>query len=104
MKGKLLTTREVAGILGISEGEIINLANANLVPHFKVGGKFLRFRQEDVLKIKPAIKKKYHIPEKQYPRLERIKDFVYFNDFYIISALVIVILLWVIVKDIIFSA
>ena len=104
MAEKLLTTREASHIIGISEKDIINLANANLIPHFKVAGEFLRFRREDVFRVKPAIKKKYNIPEKTHHQREKIREFFYFNDFYIISIAVIAFLLWVIIKDIIFSA
>jgi excisionase family DNA binding protein len=101
---KLLTTREASHILGISEKDIINLANSNLIPHFKVAGEFLRFRRDDVFKVKPAIKKKYNIPDKNPHHIERIKEFLYFNDFYIISLALIVVLLWIIIKDIVFNA
>ena len=103
MKEKLLATREASRILGIPEKDIIDLAKANLIPHFKVAGEFLRFKREDILRIKPAIKRKYNLPERKHRRIDRIKDFFYFNDFYIISTVIIVALLWVIIKDIIFS-
>ncbi|MBP7087820.1 MAG: helix-turn-helix domain-containing protein [Candidatus Omnitrophica bacterium] len=100
MREKLLVTREASRILGISEKEIIQLADANLIPHFRVAGEFLRFKREDLSKVKPAIKKKYNLPDKQHHRLARIKEFFYFNDFYITSAVIIIILLWIILKDI----
>lgn len=99
MQEKLFTTREVSHALGISEKDVINLANENLVPHFKVAGEFLRFKKEDILRIKPAIKKKYNIPEKKGRSLERVREFVYFNDFYLASAVIIIILSWIILKD-----
>ncbi|MBU2102190.1 MAG: helix-turn-helix domain-containing protein [Candidatus Omnitrophota bacterium] len=99
MKEKLLTTREVSHMLGIPEKDIIDLANADLLPHFKVGGAFLRFRQDDILKVKENIKKKYNLPEKKIPGVERIREFFYFNDFYIVSTMAICALLWVIFKD-----
>jgi excisionase family DNA binding protein len=99
VKEKLLTTREVSGVLGISEKEIIELANDNMIAHFKLGGEFLRFKRKDILQIKPAIKQKYNLPEKQYHGFESVREFLYFNDFYIFSATVIVLLLWFIVKD-----
>ncbi len=103
MKEKLLATREASHILGIPEKDIIDLARANLIPHFKVAGEFVRFKREDMLRIRPVIKKKYNIPEKKHRRTEKIKDFLYFNDFYIIATTVIVVLLWLIVKDLVFS-
>lgn len=99
MKEKLLTTREVSQILGLSEQDVIDLAKADLLPSFRVAGEFIRFRKEDILRVKETIKKKYNIPEKKYYRIERIKEFFYFNDFYIISSVVIVVLLWIIFSD-----
>jgi len=99
MQEKLFTTREVSHTVGISEKDVIELANKNLIPHFKIAGEFLRFKKEDILRIKPVIKKKYNIPDKKDRSLERIREFLYFNDFYLASLMVIVILLWVILKD-----
>lgn len=103
MKEKLCTTREASHALGIHEKDVIELANKNIIPHFKVAGEFLRFRKEDILRIKPAIKKKYNIPERKDRSLERIREFIYFNDFYLISAIIIIVLIWIIVKDLVAS-
>lgn len=99
MKEKLLTTREVSQLLGISEKDIIELANADLLPHFKIAGQFLRFRKEDILKVKENIRQKYNLPKRKSSKIERLREFIYFNDFYIISAIIIFILLWIIFKD-----
>ena len=99
MKEKLLTTREVSKILGLSEQEIIDLASANLLPSFRVAGEFLRFRKEEIFKVKETIKNKYNLPEKKHKLRDTFREFVYFNDFYIVSAAVIVVLLWTIFKD-----
>ena len=98
-KEKLLTTREASHFLGIPEKEIIDLANNNLMAHFKLGGEFLRFRRDDLVNIRPAIKKKYNLPEKKHPRRELLREFLYFNDFYIISGAIIVALVCIILKD-----
>ncbi len=104
MREKLLSTREVSHVLGISEKQIIELANSRLIPHFKVAGEFLRFRREDVIKIKPAIRKKYNVPEKKHRWVEALREFFYFNDFYIVTTAIIISLLWVILKDIILAS
>jgi hypothetical protein len=75
------------------------MANANLLPHFKVAGEFIRFKRKDILRFKETIKRKYNLPEKKYKRLERFKEFLYFNDFYIICTGIIIALLWIIFKD-----
>ena len=104
MKEKLFTTREVSQVLGISEKDVIDLSGKNLIPHFKVAGEFLRFKKEDMLKIKPTIKKKYNLPEKKHRFLEGAREFIYFNDFYLASVIIITLLLWVIIKDIAFGS
>ena len=103
MKEKLLTTREASTFLGIPEKDVIDLADSNLLPHYKVAGEFLRFKHEDIVRIRPVIKKKYNLPDRKHRYIERAKEFIYFNDFYIISTAIIVLLLWVVVKDIISS-
>jgi predicted DNA-binding transcriptional regulator AlpA len=99
MSEKLLTTREVSHILGLSEQDVIDLAKANLLPGFKVAGEFLRFKKDDIVKVKETIKKKYNLPEKQYQFKEKFKEFFYFNDFYILSGAAVLVLLWIIFKD-----
>lgn len=94
MRERLLTTREVSQLLGISEKEVIDLANQGEIPAYRVGGEFLRFRREEILKIRTKFKK-----VSSYSWREKISDFFYFNDFYIISLVLISLLLWVIFKS-----
>ena len=103
IKEKLVTTREASYILGISEKEIIELAKSNLIPHFKLGGEFMRFKKADLVTIKPAIIEKFNLPAKSQHRLESLREFIYFNDFYIVSAGLITFLLWMIVRDFMFQ-
>jgi len=98
MGERLLTTREVSQILGIGEKEIIELCQKGEIPHFKLAGEFLRFKKEDILKNKKYIQKKVQLREVDYSLKEKIKDFFFFNDFYIISGLLIIVLLWIIFK------
>jgi len=103
-KERLLTTREASHILGIPEKEIIDLSQSNVIPHFKVAGEFLRFKKADITSIRSTIRKKYNLPERNYRLIEKVKEYFYFNDFYVISTLVIILLLWVIIKDLISAA
>ncbi len=48
MAEKLLTIREVAQKLGITEREVMELAESGNLPAYKVGGVYLRFKQEQV--------------------------------------------------------
>ena len=97
MNDKLLTTREVAQLLRISDKEVIDMAAAGKIPNFKVAKEFLRFKREDVLSVKDSIKK--HLGHDRVPqRNVRFKEFIYFNDFYLVCSALIVVLLAIIFR------
>jgi len=98
MREKLLTTREVSHILGISEKDVIELTKTEKIPHFKIAGEFLRFSRDNIINLKKEIQKRFNIHNDGVSLSERLRDFFYFNDFYIVSFLVIVVLLWAILK------
>ncbi|MDP3804818.1 MAG: helix-turn-helix domain-containing protein [Candidatus Omnitrophota bacterium] len=129
MPEKLLTIREVAVYLKISEEEAKRLVDIGEIPAYKIGGTFLRFRKEQIdairreiseleekepehakpvldssgkpthpytdlekaIKLKEPITRQY-----DYTSAEKLRDFFYFNDFYILSFLIVMILLYVI--------
>lgn len=95
MAEKLITLREASEILGISEKELIDLAAKKKIPHYFVGGEFLRFKKEEILKAKPLIQKEFKTPEKGDFK-EKVYNFFYFNDFYIVSFVLICFLLFII--------
>lgn len=129
MPEKLLSIKEVAEYLKISEEEVKHLVDIGEIPAYKIGDTFLRFRKEHIDAIKNEVsefEEAHHTVEgsaqavKQHPytdlekdikrrepvtRLydytvfERIKDFFYFNDFYIISFLIIGVLMYLIVRS-----
>jgi excisionase family DNA binding protein len=98
---KLLTIRDVSLILGISEMEVIELAERGEIPAYKVGGVYLRFKRQQVEDFRR--KSKLHLPpqkvsaEKSSLR-ERLDDFFYFNDFYILAFLLILLIVVMIFK------
>ena len=98
---KLLTIREVAGILGISEKEVVELAENSQIPAYKVGGVYLRFKREQVEEFKKRAGKfsKKRSPVSGYPLKEKISDFFYFNDFYILAGLIILLMLIIILRN-----
>jgi len=97
---KLLTVRDVSLILGVSEKEVVDLAESGAIPAYKVGGVFLRFKKEQVQEYRktkqPVLPKKE--PTKNYPLHDKISDFLYFNDFYILTILIIILLLVIILR------
>lgn len=97
---KLLTVRDVASILGISEKEVLDLAESGKIPAYKVGGVYLRFKREQVesfIKSSKPLAHKVDAPQK-YPLRERISDFFYFNDFYIFAVLIVLLILFIIFR------
>lgn len=88
---KLLTVREVAEELGINEGEVVDLAETGKLPAYKIGGVYLRFKVEQVRQLRQEILKSAG-PKAGAGFWERLRDFFYFNDFYIFSFLILVLM------------
>ena len=95
---RLLTVRDVSMIFGISEKDVLDLAENGKIPAYKIGGVYLRFKREQVLDYKKSAYQalpKMH-SGKEYPLKDKISDFFYFNDFYILSVILIALLLVII--------
>lgn len=97
---KLLTIRDVALILNISEKEVIELAERGAIPAYKVGGVYLRFKREQIEEFQKTFRTLAHknVPAQKYLFKDRLIDFFYFNDFYILSILLIILILVIIFR------
>jgi excisionase family DNA binding protein len=97
---KLLTVREASIILDISEKEVMNLAESGVIPAYKVGGVYLRFKKEQLAEYQRLHKKTSpkSLPRQKNSFSDGINDFVYFNDFYIFAFALILILLMIIAR------
>jgi excisionase family DNA binding protein len=96
---KLLTVREVAGLLNLTEKEVIELAEKGKLPAYKVAGVYLRFKRQEVEEFKRmALKSGFLSPSSRIPLKEKISDFFYFNDFYIFSLVIIILLIIIILS------
>lgn len=131
MPEKLMTIREVAEYLKITEDEVKRLVDGGEIMAYRIGGTFLRFRKEQIDAVKreveeveanePEYSKEAHDPEARkvhtysnlereikrkepavrmydYTVAERIYDFFYFNDFYIVSFVVVGVLIYFIFR------
>jgi excisionase family DNA binding protein len=94
---KLLTVREVSALLEISEKDVLDLAESGALAAYKVGGVYLRFKpsQVDEFKKKNAAVGQRHL---DYSTADRIYDFLYFNDFYLVAGVIIAAMLYLILK------
>ena len=88
---KLLTVRDVSVILGVFEKDVLDLSEKGIIPAYKIGGLYLRFKKDQVEQYKKTHHRAH--PESQVKETrvlqDRIQDFFYFNDFYILAALLI---------------
>ena len=89
---KLWTTSEVAQYLGVSETDVEQLVRTGQLTGYKLGGKFLRFKPDQVKGLKTSVAPRPQsavVATGSLPWQERIRDFIYFYDFYIFSALLL---------------
>jgi excisionase family DNA binding protein len=100
MQEKLLTIRDVAIMLGISEKEVMDLAENGTIPAYKIGGVYLRFKREQIEEFRKKYAGAFKAPKApaSYPFNEKVSDFFYFNDYYILVTLVVAILLVIIFR------
>jgi len=121
---KLMTLPELADYLGLDAARVIALVDKGVIPAYKIAGELLRFQKDQIDAIRSEIdvrmKGKSVLPEKErtVPIVKRatlkpkrlvgqvenntfvdaVADFFYFNDFYIFSAIFVVLLLVVIFR------
>lgn len=105
-----LSPKEAAALLEITEEELRGLVQKHQVPTHQVAGAFLRLKKKEVeeLKIKWRIERElFPKPQKTFAHQSavaragffvKIRDFWYFNDFYILCSVLIVLLLYLILS------
>ncbi len=97
---KLITVREASLILNITEKEVIELAESGKIPAYKVGGQYLRFKRTQIEEFKKKLRIPHAVRESssKYSLKERLQDFIYFYDFYILSILLVIWMLIIILR------
>lgn len=101
---KLWTISEAARFLGIQEEGVEQLVREGLLIGYKLGGQFLRFRPSQVEAVKGTLHTPSQVDRRRGRRsglgwAERLREFVYFYDFYLVSAtllaaMVIYLMVW----------
>ena len=95
MTERLYSEKEAADYLGISKNKLNEFIQDKKLPAYKIGGQFLRFNQKGLDAIKFLLS---GVKKQEHSIITKIKDYVYYNDFYIIVAILIIILLALIFK------
>jgi excisionase family DNA binding protein len=93
---QFISVRETAQILAISEKKVMDLIEQGKLQAYRIAEKFLRLKKIEVLNLRDTGNIAREISQHSYTPSEKIKDIFYFNDFYIFSCAVIIMLLYVI--------
>ncbi len=93
---QFVSVRETAQVLGISEKKVMDLIEEKKLQAYRIADKFLRLKKSEVLSLRNSGSIVKETLPLSYTASEKIKDFFYFNDFYLFSLAVILGLLFVI--------
>ena len=94
--GQYISVRETSQILGISEKKVMDLIESKKLEGYRIANQFLRLKKSDVMNLRNSGSVSNETTEFFYTAGEKFKDFFYYNDFYLFSALLIAILLYII--------
>jgi len=91
-----ISVRETAQFLGVSEKKIMDLIEQRKLQAYRIADKFLRLNKSEVLTLRNTGEIVSENKPIGYTSSEKMWDFFYFNDFYIVSTFIIIILIYVI--------
>ncbi len=93
LQEKYFSEDEAARYLKIRETELDEIVSRGGLTAYNLGGKYIRFKRDDIerLKAKLAVRRRGSLAE-------RLKDFLYFNSFYISAIIIVILMLLVILK------
>ncbi len=93
---QFISVRETSQLLGISEKKVMDLIEEKKLHAYRIADKFLRLKRSEVMALRVSghvVREDHQIA---YTGAEKLKDFLYFNDFYIVAGLIVLQLLYVI--------
>lgn len=96
MSGQYITVRETAQILGTSEKKVMDLIESRKLQAYRIADQFLRLKRAEVMQMRTSGEVTSENIVHTYTTAERIRDFLYFNDFYLIAGIIILTLIYVI--------
>ncbi len=96
MSSQYITVRETAQILAVSEKKVMDLIENGNLQAYKIADQFLRLKRNEVVNILSTGEVVSENISHSYTPAERLRDFFYFNDFYLFAVVVIGVLLYII--------
>ncbi|MEW5894397.1 MAG: helix-turn-helix domain-containing protein [Candidatus Omnitrophota bacterium] len=92
-ESQYISVREAAQILGVSERKIMDMIEADELKAYKIANQFLRLKKSEVTALQRSGTVENESVEYPYTIGDRIKDFFYFYDFYLISLVIMFLLI-----------
>ena len=96
MSSQYITVRETAQIMAVSEKKVMDLIESGNLQAYKIADQFLRLKRNEVVNMISSGQVISENIAHSYTSGERVRDFFYFNDFYLISLGIIGVLLYII--------
>ena len=96
MNAQYITVRETAQILGVSEKKVMDLIDGRKLQAYRIADQFLRLKRAEVMQIRSSGEVPREDTQLEYGATDRVRDFLYFNDFYLIALAIIFVLLYII--------
>jgi excisionase family DNA binding protein len=96
MSSQYITVRETAQILTVSEKKVMDLIESGSLQAYKIADQFLRLKRNEVVNILSTGQVVSENVSHSYTPGERVRDFFYFNDFYLGALVIIGVLLYII--------
>ena len=96
MSSKYITVRETAQIMAVSEKKVMDLIENGKLQAYKIADQFLRLKRNEVINMVSTGQVVSENVAHSYTAGERLQDFFYFNDFYLIALIIIGVLLFII--------
>lgn len=91
-----ISVRETAQLLAINEKKVMELIENRELQAYRIANKFLRLKKSEVQALRNTGDVTVDHEILEYNLGDRIRDFLYFNDFYIFSVIVLAVLLYII--------
>ena len=96
MSAQYITVRETSQILGVSEKKVMDLIESRKLQAYRIADQFLRLKRAEVLQMRSGGEVVRENVHHDYTAGERLRDFFYYNDFYLVAAALIAALLYII--------
>jgi len=90
---QFITVRETSQILGVSEKKVMDMIEGQKLQAYRIADQFLRLKKSEVVSVRNSGHVINESVKFEYTKAEHLSDFFYFNDFYMMSLVVIAALL-----------